>query len=147
MHLAPLLVVSALGIAGHLQAQVGASEGEVFLAAEIDTPPHLMASLRRYHPKDHLERSARVRVQFVVDTVGLADPGAIRISDAPDSTFDAAARMTILAREYLPGSTRGLKVRVLMEETMRLRGKDVRCDYLIQAYNVALCADSLTSGR
>lgn len=149
MRLVSLLFASAFLIGGRLEAQATATaaEGEVFLAAEVDASPRLKVEHIHYHPKDRLDRSAKVVVQFVVDTAGHPVPGSTRVASATDTTFVPAAIMTLLAREYSPGTSRGQKVRVLMQEGISFRGKDVRCDTLVDAQGVVLCADSLRAGH
>ncbi len=147
MRLFALLLAAAFFIVGPLRAQVTATEGEVFLAAELDRPPRLTSVHMRYHPRDRLDQNAVVVLQFVVDTLGHPEPGSARILGDPDSLFAVAATMTVLASEYSPGKSRGLRVRVLMQDTVRLRAKDSRCDFLVAVNGAALCADSVIAGH
>ncbi len=145
MRLAPLILAVACLQARPLIGQQPGSVGEVFLARELATPPRLQASPMRYHPKEAFSRSVKVRIQFVVDTTGAPEPRTMRVTNAPDSAFAVAARLTVLAREYRPWYFRGTAVRVLVEDTLRFKGDDVRCDDLIASHGTTLCVDTLAT--
>ena len=146
MRLPHLLLILALVPVTSVRAQSQAPDGEVFLARELAHPPRLQGNRVLYFPADSFSRKVRVRVQFVVDTIGLPVPGSLRVTEAPDSSFAEATRMTVLARHYLPGTFRGNKIRVLMEDRITFKPTARPCNSLIDAHGQALCVDSLGQG-
>jgi TonB family protein len=67
--------------------------------------------------------TGRVELSYVVDTLGIAEPGSLRILMSTHGAFDAAARASVLATRYRPARLHGSLVRQLVRQsfTFRLR--------------------------
>jgi len=88
----------------------------VFLPAVIDEPPALLsAPLPVYPPLLRLAGiQGWVTVQAVVDTMGRAEPGSLRVVDSPNPGFDRAALDCVRRALFRPGRVTGRAVRVLV---------------------------------
>lgn len=142
-----LTVLTLLALAGAvparlLQAQAPAQESVVFLFQEVDRKPHLSATRVLYYPRDHSDRGASIELLAVIDTMGLAEAGSLKIVRATDSSFSSAARMTLLSQQFTPGLFRGRKVRVLMQQNIRFAPRTVSCTTPLDSADGPLCADS-----
>ncbi|HKV75865.1 MAG TPA: hypothetical protein VJN95_15200 [Gemmatimonadales bacterium] len=122
-----LLLWAGFASASVAQSAPGPVVGEVFLARELDRPPKLLEPRTWYYPADSLSKSVTVHAGFVVDTSGLVEPGSIKLKSPIDSTLADAARRTIIATQYRPGSFHGLAVRVLMDEKLVFHSQPKHC--------------------
>jgi protein TonB len=91
---------------------------EPVVEALLDDPPEVLATPPvRYPP---LLREAGIEgtvvLEFVVDTLGHAEPATIRIISSTQEQFEAPAREAILTSLYRPGRWRGQPVRALSLE-------------------------------
>lgn len=88
----------------------------VFLPAVIDEPPALLSAPPPVYPP--LLRLAGIQggvtVQAVVDTMGRAEPGSLRVVDSPNPGFDGAALDCVRRALFRPGRVTGRAVRVLV---------------------------------
>jgi periplasmic protein TonB len=91
--------------------------GEVYSEALVDEKPDRLAGPQPVYPE--LLRQAgiqgRVLIQFVVDTMGKAEPNSIRIVQTPNPGFNDPAKNSVLHTLFRPGRVRGRAVRVLTE--------------------------------
>ncbi|MES3034901.1 MAG: TonB family protein [Gemmatimonadota bacterium] len=55
-------------------------------------------------------------VQFVVDTLGRAEPGSFRVLDTSHEAFGTAVRVTLPRMRFLPAEIRGQKVRMVVQQ-------------------------------
>lgn len=62
-----------------------------------------------------------VRIQFVIDTTGAAEPSSLTIEKSSDRHFDKAARQIILGCRYIPGRVGTRVVRVLAEQVVHIQ--------------------------
>jgi hypothetical protein len=139
--LIPLALAGTI-VPSRVQAQAPAEESVVFLFQEVDRKPHLSATRVLYYPRGHSVGGASIELLAVIDTMGLAEAGSLKIVRATDSSFASAARMTLLSQQFTPGLFRGRKVRVLMQQNIRFDPKTVSCTSPVESPDGPLCADS-----
>ena len=105
--------VAAGSVAG--TGQVDLTNG-VWLEAELDVPPRVMsAASPRYPPA--LQKAGvagKVVYQFVIDSLGRAEPGSFQLKASTNDRFNQPAREAILETVFAPGRTGGKAVRVLV---------------------------------
>lgn len=86
----------------------------VLAETQVDQPPELLG----YPPLDYpdLLRQAgvggQVLVEAVIDTSGRVERGSLRVLEATNRAFEAAARDLVSGARYRPGRLRGEAVRV-----------------------------------
>jgi len=68
--------------------------------------------------------TGRVELSYVVDTLGVAEPGSLRTVTSTHRAFEAAARASVLASRYRPARLRGILVRQLVRQTFSFRLRD-----------------------
>jgi TonB family protein len=56
-------------------------------------------------------------VQFVVDTLGRAEPGSFKVLRSTHEAFGASVRVALPRMRFLPAEARGKKVRMLVQQT------------------------------
>ena len=68
--------------------------------------------------------TGRVELSYVVDTLGVAEPGSLRTLMSTHRAFDVAARASVLATRYRPARLHASLVRQLVRQTFtfRIRG-------------------------
>jgi protein TonB len=98
---------------------VGASgTGGVYLATAVERPAMLAPGSAPPRYPESLRRAGiggRVLARFVVDTLGRAEMGTLRMIDSDHPLFDAAVRTALPAYRFLPAETGGRKVRMWVE--------------------------------
>ncbi len=91
--------------------------GGVFRADQVDQPPTIVSAEPPAYPST--VKTARVDVRVVVsaviDTLGRAEPGSLRIVSSPGAAFEEPARAYVLGARFWPGVVEGRKVRVLID--------------------------------
>ncbi len=96
-------------------------KGEVFLSAQLDDPASVeKAGALRYPPvlqSAGIEGS--VRLEYIVDTTGHAEPGSLKVLQSTNKGFDEAAKEAILKTIFRPGKFKGDKVRQLVQQNVR----------------------------
>ena len=83
-----------------------------------DRAPHIIGSpIQPSFPAVLRERgvSGRVSVQFVVDTLGRAEMGGLKVVEASDPLFAQAVRAVLGRYRFSPGEVSGQKVRTLVQ--------------------------------
>lgn len=91
--------------------------GEVYAEELVDVRPDRLAGPPPIYP-ELLRQSGiqgRVLVQFVVDTMGKAEPSSIRIIQTPNPAFNEVVKTAVVRSQFRPGRVRGRAVRVLTE--------------------------------
>ena len=63
----------------------------------------------------------RVEVSFVVDTLGHAEPGSVRMTMSTHPGFEAAARASVMASVFRPARWNGRPVRQLVRQAFSFR--------------------------
>ncbi len=89
---------------------------------EVDTPPRVIACRQVEPPPALTGVQGRVRVIYVVDTAGRAEPPSIRVLEATRPGFMAPAIATISGCTFRPGRQRGRAVRVLVQQSVAFTG-------------------------
>jgi TonB family protein len=86
----------------------------VYRSEDVTDPPMRLSSPPVRYPdvlrQQHIE--GRVVVQFVVDTLGRAEPASIRVLECTDQLFGPPAMEIVRASTYFPGHHQGRRVRV-----------------------------------
>jgi periplasmic protein TonB len=84
----------------------------------VDRPPRILGTpLAPAFPTSLRERgvNGRVSVQFVIDTLGRAEIGGLRIVEATDPLFVQSVRAVLPRYRFSPGEVGGQKVRTLVQ--------------------------------
>jgi len=96
--------------------QSPADTGDVFLANVVQERPQVLSSPQLHYPD--LMRQAgiegRVVVEFIVDTLGRAEPASIKVVQSTNSAFDQDAKAHVRRAMFRPGRNHGRPVRVLL---------------------------------
>ncbi len=98
----------------------GPATGGAWTAADVDDPVHILEAGRLVYPAV-LERAGvagRVVVEFVVDTLGRAEPTTLRVVSSTHPAFNQAARDAVLATRFRPARARGEPVRQLARQQL-----------------------------
>jgi protein TonB len=93
-----------------------ASLGAPWSVADVEDLPALLAAPHPVYP-ERLRRAGiagRVVVEAVIDTIGRAEPGSVRVIETHHPGFDAAARDYVLRAVFRPARVNGRPVRVLV---------------------------------
>ncbi len=89
---------------------------QVFMEAVVDERPQVLSAPQVGYPP--LLRQAkiqgRVLVQFILDTLGRAEPQSVKIVQSPNSGFDEEATSYVLHTTFRPARVHGRPVRVLL---------------------------------
>ncbi|NNG16359.1 MAG: hypothetical protein HKM89_07755 [Gemmatimonadales bacterium] len=91
-------------------------DGYVFLEFELDHPPRLLATPPPNYPEELRPSGLEgvVTLEFVLDTLGHAEPNSFKTMSATHPGFIEPAREYILGMVFAPGRLRGRAIRVLM---------------------------------
>lgn len=84
----------------------------------VDRAPHILGTpVQPGFPTSLRERgiNGRVSVQFVIDTLGRAEMGGLRIVEATDPLFVQSVRAVLPRYRFSPGEVGGQKVRTLVQ--------------------------------
>lgn len=93
-------------------------------AAAVDDPVGIIEQPDPRYPAAlaQAQVAGRVELAYVVDTVGLVEPGSLRTLMSTHPAFEAAARGSVLASRYRPARLRrGRVVRQLVRQTFNFR--------------------------
>ena len=106
------------GVAGGVAGGTGPVTGETFLQTEVDDPvqqvnvPH-----PRYPPVlQQAGVSGFVEVNYVVDTLGHAEPSSWKVMKSSNQQFEAPARESIMKAVFKPARIKGGAVRQLVTQ-------------------------------
>ncbi len=89
----------------------------LFMEALVDEKPVLVSPPRLTYPES-LQRAGiegRVIVQAIIDTLGRAEPGTVKVVMSPDPGFDEPAQSYVLGAVFRPARVHGRAVRVLVQ--------------------------------
>ena len=84
----------------------------------VDRAPHIIGTpIQPAFPASLRDRGVggRVSVQFVVDTLGRAEMGGLRVVEASDPLFAQSVRAVLGRYRFSPGEVGGQKVRTLVQ--------------------------------
>lgn len=92
---------------------------ELFTAAAVDDPVGIVEQPEPRYPAALAQArvTGRVELAYVIDTVGLVEPGSVRTLTSTHPAFEAAAQRSVLASRYRPARLRGRVVRQLVRQT------------------------------
>lgn len=92
--------------------------GEVFTAADVDVRARLDSASFAPDFPDSLWREGaggRVMAEFVVDSIGVVEPGSVRIVASSDSRLDVSVRAALLDATFVPARRGSRAVRQLVQ--------------------------------
>ena len=90
--------------------------GAVVTSAEADEPPTMISAGPQRVPPGMEGVPAQVVFQFIVDTLGRAEPASVKVISSTNKIFEAPAKETILKSVFKPGRNGGRAVRVLVQQ-------------------------------
>ena len=98
--------------------------GPIFLENQVTQPPRVLEAGRVRYPVAlrNAGISGRVRVGYVIDSLGKAVPGSLLVLETTHPGFVDPARTTIEEGRYAPGLVLGHPVAVCMVTTIRFEG-------------------------
>jgi protein TonB len=93
----------------------------LFSEAAVDEPARVLSQPAPIFPAvlKAAGVGGRVVVQFVVDTVGIVEPGSMSFSETSHPAFESSARMAIEHSRFAPARIRGQAVRQLVRQSIR----------------------------
>jgi TonB family protein len=92
------------------------ASSQVFIDQAVDERPEILSAPQVVYP-DLLREAkiqGRVIVQFILDTLGRAEPASVKIVQSPNPGFDQEAIAYALHTQFRPARVHGRPVRVLM---------------------------------
>jgi len=95
----------------------GRAADEVYSEATVDEPAAIVTAPPLEYPPA-LRRAGlqgRVTVQAVIDTLGRAEPGSLKVIARPNTAFDKSALAYVLHAVFRPARVKGRAVRVLIK--------------------------------
>jgi TonB family protein len=101
-----------IGIAG-ASPDVGSL---IVSSAEADEPPRLVTSAALRAPAGFEGVSGRVVLSFIVDTLGRAEAGSVKVIASSSPVFEQPATAMVLGSRFTPGRNGGRPVRVLVQQ-------------------------------
>jgi protein TonB len=105
------------GISALTSADVKIDPGQAFIEAAVDEKPEVISKFAPEYP-DLLRQAGiegSVTIEVIIDTLGRAEPGSLRVVQSTNKAFELAARDAVLKSLYRPGRVRGQAVRVLVQ--------------------------------
>ncbi|HKW41578.1 MAG TPA: energy transducer TonB [Gemmatimonadales bacterium] len=115
-------VDAACGSGGSREGQE-AIAGQIYAPEDVDERPELVSAPPLAYPP--LLRQAglqgRVTVQAVIDTLGHAEPGSVKIMERTSTGFEESARDYVLHAVFRPGQVKGRAVRALVRVPLDYR--------------------------
>lgn len=98
-------------------------KGEVFLEAQLDDPVQAVnfGSLRYPPVMQSAGIEGRVEVQYIVDTLGRAERGSIKILKSTHKAFEEPAREAIEKSVFKPARFKGSAVRQLVQQALSFK--------------------------
>lgn len=110
---------------GLTSAGAPGGDGDIQTMASVDDPVAVIEQPGVEYPPAlaHAGISGRVELEYVVDTLGRAEPGSVRALMSTRPEFEAAARATILASHFRPARLRGRVVRQIVRQVLSFRAE------------------------
>ncbi len=108
------------GISTGVSGGTGPVTGETFLEAQVDDPvAPINIPKPRYPPVlQSAGLSGRVEVNYVVDTLGHAEPNSWRVLKSTRKEFEEPAREAIMKGVFKPARIKGQAVRQLVQQAI-----------------------------
>ncbi len=108
--------IPMLGTTDELRVNRATSGDGPWSASAVEEPPVLLAGPTLTYPEwlRALSIEGRVVIETVIDTLGRAEPAALRLIESSYSGFEAPARDFVLRARFRPGRSHGRTVRVLV---------------------------------
>lgn len=96
---------------------------ELLTADAVDDPVDIIEQPEPRYPAAlaQAQVTGRVELSYIVDTLGVAEPGSLRTLTSTHRAFGAAARASVLASRYRPARLHGSLVRQLVRQTFTFR--------------------------
>jgi TonB family protein len=97
-------------------AGIESASSQVFIDQAVDERPEVLSAPQVVYP-DVLRQAkiqGRVIVQFILDTLGRAEPASVKVIQSPNPGFDQEAIAYALHTLFRPARVHGRPVRVLM---------------------------------
>ena len=96
---------------------------ELWTANSVDDPVEVIEQPAPRYPPALAQAgvTGRVELEYVVDTLGRAEPGSLRAETSTRPEIEAAARAAILGSRYRPARLHGQVVRQLVRQTLSFR--------------------------
>lgn len=101
---------------GPAESRLGSDGNGPWSVDAVEEPPVLLAASPPVYP-EMLRRAGitgRVIVEAVIDTIGGAEPGSVRVIQSVNAGFDEPARDYLLRAVFRPARVHGRPVRVLV---------------------------------
>lgn len=108
------------GIATGAVGGTGPVTGETFLEAQVDDPVQPINQPKpRYPPVlQQAGVTGRVEIQYVVDTLGHAEPSSWKVIRSTNKAFEEPARESIMKSVFKPARIKGAAVRQLVQQAI-----------------------------
>lgn len=92
-------------------------------SAEADEPPRLVTRAALRAPAGFEGVPGRVVLSFVVDTLGRAELGSVKVVASSSPVFEQPATTMVLGSRFTPGRNGGRPVRVLVQQPIVFQGQ------------------------
>ena len=127
--LACVLLLGSLALPAAGQSPIrdsGTAQGPSLSPALVEEQPRVLSLPPLVYPKALRDAriKGRVNVQFILDTLGRAEPQSVTVFETTDSGFDQSAKDFVLAARFRPGRVHGRAVRVLLRVPVEFNVKD-----------------------
>jgi protein TonB len=116
---------SGSGVEGGLATGLVPTGNEVFMEAIVEEKPAVLSGPPPSYPEllKQAGIQGRVLVQAIVDTLGRAEPGSIKVLQSPNPGFDQSAKNYVQKALFRPARVHGRAVRVLIQIPIEFRLK------------------------
>ena len=96
---------------------------QLFMEAIVEEKPALLSAPKVHYPEvlKNAGIEGDVMVQAVIDTMGRAVPGSVKVLQSPNPGFDIAASDYVEKAMFRPARIHGRAVRVLMQVWVKFR--------------------------
>lgn len=114
---------SGTGVEGGLATGLVPTGNEVFMEAIVEEKPAVLSGPPPTYPEllKQAGIQGRVLVQAIVDTLGRAEAGSIKVLQSPNPGFDQSARNYVQKALFRPARVHGRAVRVLIQIPIEFR--------------------------
>jgi len=116
---------SGSGVEGGLASGLVPTGNEVFMEAIVEEKPAVLSGPPPTYPEllKQAGIQGRVLVQAIVDTLGRAEAGSIKVLQSPNPGFDQSAKNYVQKALFRPARVHGRAVRVLIQIPIEFRLK------------------------
>ncbi len=116
---------SGSGVEGGLASGLVPTGNEVFMEAIVEEKPAVLSGPPPSYPEllKQAGIQGRVLVQAIVDTLGRAEAGSIKVLQSPNPGFDQSAKNYVQKALFRPARVHGRAVRVLIQIPIEFRLK------------------------